>query len=191
MSVQLSKGSRVDLTKTNPGLSNLLVGLGWSPNKDRSAHDFDLDAFAPLLNEQGKLQNNDDDIVYFGNLVHKSKSVTHTGDNLTGDGDGDDEQILVDLQKIPETVHRIVFAVNIYQAYRKRQDFSMVDNAFIRIVNAKSGQELVRFNLSDNYKGMTAVTAGEIYRNKGEWKFFADGKGSKVESITEYCKRFK
>ncbi len=176
MAVSLSKGQKVDLTKGNPGLTKLLVGLGWDTNKYDGGFDFDLDAAAFLLDANGKVTS-DDDFVYYNNLKHPSGSVEHTGDNLTGSGDGDDEQIKIDLSKVPANIEKIDFTVTIYDSDHRKQNFGQVSNAFIRIVDEANNKELVRFDLGEDFSIETAVVVGELYRNKGEWKFNAIGSG--------------
>lgn len=176
MAVSLTKGQKVDLTKGNPGLNNLLVGLGWDVNKFDGGSDFDLDAAAFLLNGAGKTAS-DADFVFYGNLKHASGGVEHLGDNLTGEGDGDDEQIKVDLSKVPEAVEKIDFTVTIYEAEERRQNFGQVSNAFIRIVDESSNTELIRYDLGEDFSIETAVVVGELYRHNGEWKFNAVGSG--------------
>lgn len=176
MAVSLTKGQKVDLTKGNPGLTNLLIGLGWDTNKYDGGADFDLDASAFLCGENGKVSS-DADFVFYGNLKHSSGSVEHTGDNLTGEGDGDDEVIKVDLSKVPANVAKISFTVTIYEAETRRQNFGQVSNAYIRVVDQSSGAELIRYDLGEDFSIETAVVVGEIYRNNGEWKFNAIGSG--------------
>ena len=176
MAISLQKGQKIDLTKTNPGLTKVLVGLGWDTNKYDGGADFDLDSAAFLLGDSGKV-NSDADFVFYGNLTHVSGSVEHLGDNLTGAGDGDDEQIKVDLAAVPANVSKIDFTVTIYDAEARRQNFGQVSNAFIRIVNEATGEELLRFDLGEDFSIETAVVVAELYRNNGEWKFNAIGSG--------------
>ena len=178
MAVNLTKGQKVDLTKVNPGLKKIMVGLGWDVNHSKyiGEADFDLDASAFLTNADGKVASSSD-FVFYKNLEHSSGSVKHMGDNLTGDGEGDDEQILIDLPLVPQTVDKIDFAVTIYDAETRNQTFGQVENAFIRICDAESGKELVRYNLTSDFSKETAVVAGELYRHSGEWKFNAIGSG--------------
>ena len=176
MSINLSKGQKVDLTKGNPGLKKIMVGLGWDVNIYDSGAAFDLDAAAFMLGENGKCPT-EKEFVFYGNLTHASESVQHMGDNLTGEGDGDDEQILVDLSKIPANVSRVVFTVTIYDADVRRQNFGQVSNSFIRIVDEMSGQEIIHYDLGEDFSIETAVVVGEIYRHNGEWKFNAIGSG--------------
>lgn len=195
MSISLQKGQKVSLTKEKPGLSKIVVGLGWDevpqPRKlfAPAPRPVDCDATAFLLTN-GKLISNED-VVYFGNLRHQSGTVMHMGDNLTGAGDGDDEQIVVDLSNVPSQYDRIVFIVNIYDAVGRKQHFGMIKNAFIRLVDSGSNSELCKYNLSENYDGMTAMIFGEVYRHDSEWKFSAIGQGTTDSSITEAAKRYR
>ncbi|MDO5797872.1 MAG: TerD family protein [Eubacteriales bacterium] len=195
MSISLQKGQKVSLSKESKGLSNVLVGLGWDATEQRSglfglfkAADIDCDATAILL-KNGKFTDKND-VVYFGNLVHKSGTVRHMGDNLTGEGDGDDEQILIELSRIPQEYDKIVIVVNIYSAVQRKQHFGMIQNAFIRIVDGGTNKEMCKYNLTENYSGMTAMIFGEIYRHNGEWKFGAIGQGTKDTSISDLCRRY-
>lgn len=176
MAISLTKGQKVDLTKTNPGLKNVLVGLGWDINRFDSGSDFDLDASAFLVQENGKVSG-DQDFIFYSNLEHPSGAVVHLGDNRTGAGDGDDEQITVDLSKVPENIARIAFTVTIYDAESRRQNFGQVANAFIRLVNADTDEEIVRYYLGEDFSIETAMVVGELYRHNGEWKFNAIGSG--------------
>lgn len=176
MPINLSKGQKVDLTKGNPGLKHLMVGLGWDVNTFDSGADFDLDAAAFLLNSSGKCPT-EKEFVFYSNLEHPSGAVKHMGDNLTGEGEGDDEQIQVDLTKIPENVEKIAFTVTIYDADVRRQNFGQVSNAFIRIVDESNNTELIRYDLGEDFSIETAVVVGELYRHNGEWKFNAIGSG--------------
>jgi stress response protein SCP2 len=195
MSVNLQKGQKVDLTKGNSSLKKVIVGLGWDAAEQSHGifgsrtQSIDCDASAILCAIGGKLVANDD-IVYYNNLRHSSAAVVHMGDNLTGDGDGDDEQIVVDLQDIPQKYEKIVFVVTIYQARERKQDFGMIKNAFIRIVDASNNKELFKYNLSENYSGKTAMVFGEIYRYNGEWKFSAIGEPTNDNGISEMARRF-
>ena len=176
MGINLSKGQKVDLTKGNPGLKNIMVGLGWDVNAFDSGADFDLDAAAFMLGTDGKCPT-DKEFVFYGNLNHSSGAVNHMGDNLTGEGEGDDEQIQIDLSKIPANIEKIAFTVTIYDADQRRQNFGQVSNAFIRIVDESSNTELIRYDLGEDFSIETAVVVGELYRNNGEWKFNAIGSG--------------
>lgn len=201
MSVSLQKGQKVSLSKGNDGLDSVMVGLGWDAASKKnkkggllggllggSQPSIDCDASVLML-QNGKMMDKHD-IVYFGNLRHRSGTVTHCGDNLTGDGDGDDEQIIVDLAKVPAEYDRIVLVVNIYNAVQKRQDFGMIQNAYIRIIDRRTNQEMCKYNLSENYDGMTAMIFGEIYRHNGEWKFNAIGQGTTDPGLGELIQRY-
>lgn len=194
MSVNLQKGQKVDLTKGNASINKIVVGLGWDAVKKRgglfggSAPDIDCDASAFLLDESDKLHDNKN-IIYFGNLNHSSKSVKHMGDNLTGEGEGDDEQIMIDLSKVPANITKIDFTVTIYDAENRRQNFGQVSNAFIRIVNKDSGEELIRYDLGEDFSIETAVITAELYRNGAEWKFNAIGSGFSG-GLTALCRNF-
>mgnify|MGYP001132510309 CR=1 FL=1 len=176
MPVSLQKGQKVSLTKDNPGLKKVVVGLGWDVNAFDTGGDFDLDAVAFLLGDSGKVADSDD-FVFYRNLTHSSGSVVHQGDNLTGIGDGDDEQIKVDLSKVPDSVTKIAFTVTIYEAEQRRQNFGQVNNAFIRIYNEETGEEMIRYDLGEDFSIETAAVFGELYKNGGEWKFNAIGNG--------------
>ena len=176
MAVSLAKGQKVDLTKTNPGLKEVLIGLGWDTNKYDGGNDFDLDAAAFLLGANGKVTA-DADFVFYNNLKHTSGSVEHLGDNLTGAGDGDDEEIKIDLSKVPANIEKIDFTVTIHEADARKQNFGQVENAFIRVVDASSNKELIRYDLGEDFSIETAVVVGELYRHSGEWKFQAIGSG--------------
>ncbi len=176
MPINLTKGQKVDLTKGNPGLKKLMVGLGWDVNAFDSGADFDLDASAFMLGDNGRCPT-EKEFIFYGNLVHESESVKHMGDNLTGEGEGDDEQIFVDLTKIPANISRIAFTVTIYESEERRQNFGQVSNSFIRIVDEDSGRELIHYDLGEDFSIETAVVVGEIYKHNGEWKFNAIGSG--------------
>ncbi len=194
MSVKLQKGQKVNLSKDHAGLSRIVVGLGWDEVEQPRGffapkpQAIDCDAFALLL-QNGKLMNKED-IVYFGNLTHYTNSVKHMGDNLTGEGDGDDEQIVIDLNTVPQKYDKIVLAVNIYRAYDRKQHFGMIKNAFIRLVDARNDNEMCIYNLTENYSGKTAMLFGEVYRYNGEWKFNAIGQGTGDGSIGEFAQRY-
>ena len=176
MPISLKKGQKVSLTKGNPGLKNVVVGLGWDTNAYDTGSDFDLDAAAFMLGADGKCPT-DKEFVFYGNLKHPSESVNHMGDNLTGAGEGDDEQIQVDLTKVPANIEKIAFTVTIYDADSRHQNFGQVSNAFIRLVDESTGQELIRYDLGEDFSIETAVVVGELYRHSGEWKFNAIGSG--------------
>lgn len=176
MAISLQKGQKIDLTKGNPGLVKVIVGLGWDTNKYSGGNDFDLDASAFLLNETGKA-GGIQDFIFYNNLIGGDGSVTHTGDNLTGDGDGDDEQLIVDLSKVPAKVAKIAFTVTIHDAQQRAQNFGQVSNAYVRLVNEQNNQEVVRYDLGEDFSVETALVVCELYRNNGEWKFNAIGSG--------------
>ena len=191
MAINLMKGQKVDLTKGNPGLRNLLVGLGWDTNKYTGGSDFDLDASVFMLGANGKVRSNLD-FIYYGNLKHNSGSVEHMGDNLTGGGDGDDEQILIDLNNIPQSYNKVVIVVNIFSAKSRQQNFGMIENAFIRIVDNRTNNEICRYNLSNGYDNDTAMVFGELTReSNGEWTFTAIGKGSRAGSIDDLARDYE
>ena len=175
MGVSLVKGGNVSLTKEAPGLTNVVVGLGWDVRSTTGA-DYDLDASAIMLNTNGKVLS-DSHFVFFNNLTSPDGTVEHTGDNLTGEGEGDDEAIKVNLAAMAPDVDKIVFAVSIYDADARRQSFGQVSNAFIRVVNAADERELTRFDLSEDASTETAMVFGELYRRGPEWKFRAVGQG--------------
>lgn len=196
MSVNLQKGQKVDLTKGNAGLKTLVVGLGWdeAPKKFSlfsKQEDIDCDASAILIDGQSGKLKGPIDVVYYGQLLHRSGAVRHCGDNLTGEGDGDDEQIIVELTKVPAEFTKIVFVVTIYQARERKQQFGMIRNAFIRIVDADTGTELCKYNLTENYEGKTAMIFGEVYRYNGEWKFSAIGEPTNDNGIADIAARFQ
>lgn len=175
MGVSLSKGGNVSLSKEAPGLSAIDIGLGWDVNTF-SGGDFDLDASAILLGANGKVVS-DAHFIFFNNLTSPDGSIQHTGDNLTGEGDGDDELIKASLASIPAEIERIVVAVSIYDAETRNQNFGAVRNAFIRVVNQANGSEIARYDLTEDASVETAMVFGEVYRNGGEWKFKAVGQG--------------
>ncbi|GLW58261.1 TerD family protein [Kitasatospora phosalacinea] len=175
MGVSLAKGGNVSLTKEAPGLTNVIVGLGWDVRATTGA-DFDLDASALLCSEAGRVLG-DQHFVFYNNLRSPEGSVEHSGDNLTGGGDGDDEQIKVDLTAVPPQVAKIVFPVSIYDAENRHQSFGQVRNAFIRVVNEADGSEVARYDLSEDASTETAMVFGELYRYGSEWKFRAIGQG--------------
>ena len=176
MPISLKKGQKVSLTKENPGLKNVVVGIGWDINAFDTGGDFDLDAAAFCLTDSGKVSDQKD-FVFYGNLTHPSGAIQHMGDNLTGAGDGDDEQIKIDLSKIPANITKIAFTVTIYEAEERRQNFGQVSNAYIRIVDEATNQELIRYDLGEDFSIETAVVVGELYKHNGDWKFNAIGSG--------------
>ncbi|KRE55834.1 TerD family protein [Paenibacillus sp. Soil750] len=176
MPINLSKGQKVDLTKTNPGLAKIFVGLGWDTNKYDGGGNFDLDCSVFCTNAAGKVDN-EKNFVFYNNKENENGSVIHNGDNRTGDGAGDDEQINVNLSAVPATIEKIAFAITIHEAAARNQNFGQVSNAYVRIVNEVDGQELIRYDLGEDFSIETAVVVGELYRNSGEWKFSAVGSG--------------
>ena len=201
MSISLVKGQKIDLTKGNSGLTGIMVGLGWDQADKQSGgvlkslfngkKEIDCDASVLMLNEAGKLEKKND-LVYYGNLRSKDSSVIHKGDNLTGGGDGDDEQIFIDLSKVESRIKKLVFVVNIYDCDKRNQDFGMIKNAYIRVVDANATKELLKFNLSNDYAGSKTLIAGEIYRDSSnEWKFGALGDGTRDNSLSTICKSYK
>ena len=176
LAISLSKGQKVDLTKTNPGLSKVIVGLGWDTNRYDGGKDFDLDTSVFLLGDNGKV-GSDSDFIFYNNATGGNGSVVHTGDNRTGAGDGDDEQTNIDLNNVPAAVQRITFAITIHDAESRSQNFGQVSNAYVRILNGDSNQELIRYDLGEDFSIETALVVGELYRHNGEWKFSAIGSG--------------
>ena len=175
MAISLQKGGNVSLSKEDPNLKNAMVGLGWDVRSTDGA-DFDLDASVFLLNESGKIRS-DQDFIFYNNLKSSDGSVEHTGDNRTGEGEGDDEAIKVQLPSVPNDVKKLVVAVTIHDAETRNQNFGMVQNAFIRVVNAESNNEITRYDLSEDASTETAMIFGELYRHNNEWKFRAVGQG--------------
>lgn len=186
--ISLFKGQKVDLTKSNPGLSKIVVGLGWDVNKYDGGSAFDLDTAAFMLASNGKVQS-DSDFVFYNNLRHSSGSVQHMGDNLTGIGEGDDEQIKVELSKVPAGIDKIAFTATIHDAEERRQNFGQVSNAYIRIMDEAKNVELIRYDLGEDFSVETAVVVGELYRHGSEWKFNAIGSGFKG-GLRALCQNF-
>ena len=176
MPINLTKGQKVSLTKGNPGLKKIMVGLGWDVNQFDTGADFDLDASVFLAGANGKCPT-EKEFIFYGNLEHASGAVKHMGDNLTGEGDGDDEQIEVDLSLVPANIEKIAFTVTIYDAENRHQNFGQVSNAYCRIVDENTNEELIRFDLGEDFSIETAVVVGELYKHNGEWKFNAIGSG--------------
>ena len=195
MAINLQKGQKIDLTKGGTGLRAVMVGLGWDEAQSGGLFGLikpkpiDCDASVILCGADGKVVSRDinQSVVYFGNLRHTSDAIIHQGDNLTGAGEGDDEQIMVDLSRVPMNIQRMVFVVNIYDANVRNQHFGMIKNAFIRLVDLDKRTEICRFNLTEDYSGMTGLVVGEIYRKNGEWKFNAIGQpvreASRLQSL--------
>ncbi|MTH55202.1 chemical-damaging agent resistance protein C [Bacillus mangrovi] len=176
MALSLSKGQRIDLTKTNPGLTKVVVGLGWDTNRYSGGQDFDLDASAFLADATGKVQN-DSEFIFYNQLKSPNGAVEHTGDNRTGEGDGDDEQILVDFANMPAHIDKIGIAVTIHDADARRQNFGQVSNAFVRILDAQTEKEILRYDLGEDFSIETAVVVCELYKHGSDWKFSAIGSG--------------
>ena len=175
MAISLTKGQNVSLSKTDPSLKNVLVGLGWDA-RSTDGQDFDLDTSVFMATENGKVPS-DRHFIFYNQLVSLCGGVEHTGDNLTGDGDGDDESVIVRLDKVESNIKSLFITVTIHDAEARRQNFGQVSNAFVRIVNNDTSEEIVRFDLSEDYSTETAMVFGEIYRHNGEWKFRAIGQG--------------
>lgn len=194
MSVSLVKGQKLSLTKEaeglGKGLGTVVVGLGWDMAKKGlfgGTYNIDCDASAIVLGANDSYK----DVVYYGHRYSQMNCITHHGDNLTGAGDGDDEQITVDLANMPSSVEKVAFVVNIYDCANRRQHFGMVKNAFIRIVDKSTGKEICKYNLSENYDGKTAMVFGEVYKSGSEWKFNAVGQGTTDKSISDLTRRYK
>jgi tellurium resistance protein TerD len=176
MAINLSKGQKISLEKESPGLKKVVVGLGWDVKRTDTGSDFDLDASCLLLGENNKLVS-DRHMIFYNNTKSPDGAVEHTGDNRTGVGDGDDEQIKVNLEKIGSDVHKIVFVVTIHDAESRRQNFGQVSNAYVRLLNEENGQEVARFDLSEDYSTETAMLMAELYKHNNEWKMTALGSG--------------
>lgn len=179
MGVSLEKGGNVNLSKEAPGLTGVVIGCGWDV-RSTDGEDYDLDASAVIVGKDGKVRN-DDDFVFYGHLKTTDGAVEHTGDNLTGEGEGDDEQIKVDLSKLAADVDKVVFVVAIYEGNKRKQNFGQVKNAFVRVVDDKGSTELTRFDLAEDMGLETAMILGELYRHNDEWKFRAVGQGYKED----------
>ena len=175
MAISLNKGGNVNLSKEAPSLENVLIGLGWDA-RATDGKDFDLDASLFMVKDDGKVPD-DSHFIFYNQATSPDQSVEHTGDNLTGEGEGDDETIHVTLSKVPATIQRLVIVVTIHEAEARSQNFGQVSNAFVRIVNRDNNEEVVRFDLSEDYSTETAMIFGEIYRHSGDWKFKAVGQG--------------
>ena len=197
MAVNLVKGQKVNLVKESPGMRHLRVGLGWDEAEQKKGllaslfgtrnADIDCDASVILCGADGKVVSNavKECCVYFGNLVHPSGAIRHAGDNLTGSGEGDDEQISIDVQGLPANVQKLVFVVNIYEARARGQHFGMIRNAFIHIVDTQTNKELCRYSLTDDFSGYTGLVVGELDRNGGQWEFTAVGRGIREASFLD------
>ena len=187
MAINLQKGGNANLSREAPGLSRVLIGLGWNA-RSTSGDAFDLDASAFLLAESGKVRT-DSDFIFYNNLLSNDGSVEHKGDNRTGDGDGDDEVVSVNLSSLSNDVTKVAFAVTIHEAEARRQSFGQVSGAFIRVVDESTSKELVRYDLSEDFSTETALIFGELYRHQGEWKFRAVGQGYRG-GLMELLKNF-
>ena len=176
MAITLVKGQKIDLTKTNPGLKKVIIGLGWDTNKYSGGHSFDLDASVFLVGSNGRT-NHDEDFIFYNNLESRNQAVIHAGDNRTGEGDGDDEQITLEFAKMPADVDKMAVAVTIYEAMERGQNFGQVSNAYVRVLDEATGVELIRYDLGEDFSIETALVVCEIYRHNGEWKFSAIGSG--------------
>lgn len=185
MAVKLVKGQRINLKKDAPNLKRVLVGLGWDPVKTFLGRDMDIDASVICIDESGRKQ----EVVFYGNKDDRVRSIHHHGDNLTGDGDGDDEQIDIWLDKVPANIAKLAIIINIYDAYSRRQDFGKVKNCFVHVDDFDTGKELVRYDIDGNFNGQTGIFVADIYRHNGEWKFQAIGDGVKVENIREMVQK--
>jgi len=176
MAIVLKKGQKIDLTKGNPGLKKIKLGLGWDTNSFDSGFDYDLDVSVFMVGKSNRVER-DEDFIFYNNLKHSSGSVEHLGDNRTGEGDGDDEEILMDLPKIPDHIERVAVTVTIYDAEQRRQNFGQVSNSYVRVLNTDNEEEILRYDLGEEVSIETAITVCEIYRYNGEWKFSAVGAG--------------
>ena len=188
MAIQLKKGQKIDLTKGNPGLKHIRLGLGWDTNMFDGGDDFDLDVSLFMVGKSGKVEQ-DEDFIFYNNLKHPSEAVEHLGDNRTGDGDGDDEEMLVDFSKMPDRIEKIAVTVTIYEAKERRQNFGQVNNSYVRLLNSDNDEELLRYDLGEDFSIETAVVVCEIYKNNGEWKFSAEGAGFEG-GLEALCKQY-
>ncbi|OWR33062.1 chemical-damaging agent resistance protein C [Saccharibacillus sp. O23] len=188
MTISLSKGQRIDLTKTNPGLKKVMIGLGWDTNKYSSGADYDLDASVFLLHEDGRAKGIED-FVFYNNPKTPNGAVVHTGDNRTGEGEGDDEQILVDFSLIPANITRLGITVTIHDAEARAQNFGQVSNAFVRVVDEQDNREVLRYDLGEEFSVETAVVICELYRHGEDWKFQAIGSGF-AGGLAALCKNY-
>ncbi|MCA0758189.1 TerD family protein [Paenibacillus sp. N4] len=188
MAVNLSKGQKVDLTKSNPGLTQIAVGLGWDVNKYDGGSQFDLDATAFCLNAAGKV-NSEKDFIFYNNRSNSNGSIVSSGDNQSGVGAGDDETIKVNLAAVPADTQKVAFCITIHDAAQRNQNFGQVANAYVRVMNEATGAELIRYDLGEDFSVETAVVVGELYRHNGEWKFSAVGSGYQV-GLAGLCNDF-
>ncbi len=188
MGIMLKKGQKIDLTKGNSSLKKLVVGLGWDTNRYDGGYDFDLDAAAFCCGDDDKVHN-DLDFIFYNNLKHESGAIEHLGDNLTGDGDGDDEQVVVDLSLMPAHITKINFTVTIHEADERGQNFGQVSNAYVRVVNSENDQELLKYDLGEDFSVETAIVVAQLYKYNGEWKFNAIGSGF-AGGLAALCRNF-
>ena len=188
MAISLVKGQKIDLTKGNPSLKKVVIGLGWDTNKYSGGADFDLDASVFLVGQNGKT-NHDEDFIFYNNLESRNKAVIHTGDNRTGEGEGDDEQIILEFSKMPEDVDKMAVTVTIYEAIERGQNFGQVTNAYVHVLDEATGTELIRYDLGEDFSIETAIVVCEIYRHNGEWKFSAVGSGFQG-GLAALCKNY-
>ena len=188
MSISLVKGQKIDLTKGNVGLVNIAFGIGWDTNKYDGNNDFDLDVSVFLLDASGKVTG-EGDFIFYNQPIHSSGAVDYSGDNRNGVGDGDDETIKVNLQKIPGNIAKIAFTATIYEAETRLQNFGMVDNSYIRAYNMDTNEELFKYELNEDFSLETGIVAGELYRHNGEWKFAAVGSGY-TGGLSTICRNF-
>lgn len=188
MTINLSKGERIDLTKTNPGLKKAIIGLGWDTNKYSGGYDFDLDASAFLVGSDNTVTN-DKDFVFYNNLQGGNGSVVHTGDNRTGEGEGDDEQLIIDFTKVPDHIQKVAITVTIHDAEQRAQNFGQVSNAFVRLVNEETNEEVLRYDLAEEFSIETALVVCELYKHNDEWKFNAVGSGFQG-GLAALCKNY-
>lgn len=188
MAINLVKGQKIDLTKGNPHLKKVIIGLGWDTNKYSGGCDFDLDASVFLVGSNGRT-NYDEDFIFYNNLKSRNEAVIHTGDNRTGEGDGDDEQILLEFAKMPADVDRMAVTVTIHEAMQRGQNFGQVSNAYVHVMNEETGEEVLRYDLGEDFSVETAIVVCEIYRSNGEWKFSAIGSGFQG-GLEALCKNY-
>ncbi len=188
MAISLVKGQKIDLTKGNPALKKVIIGLGWDTNKYSGGHAFDLDSSVFLVGSNGRT-NHDEDFIFYNNLESRNKAVVHLGDNRTGEGDGDDEQIILEFDKMPTDVERMAVSVTIHEAMERNQNFGQVSNAYVRVLDAATETELIRYDLGEDFSIETALIVCEIYRHNGEWKFSAVGSGFQG-GLAALCKNY-
>ena len=188
MGITLKKGEKINLTKGNPGLKNIKLGLGWDINSFDSGYDYDLDVSIFMVGESGKVER-DEDFIFYNNLKHTSGAVEHLGDNRTGEGDGDDEEILVDLKLMPKHIQKIAVAFTNYEAKERRQNFGQVSNSYIRVINSENEEEILRYDLGEEFSIETAIVACELFKYNGEWKFSAVGSGFEG-GLEALCKNY-